>query len=241
MLADMNGHSQETRGYGFVAGVLAALLGVAVLTASCGTANSDVEAGVTTGNPSTLTKVRRAIGVDRGSSSKSVTLPVGTVFHLQLANAVASDTSRVQDVINADLMQPVVINGRVIIPEGARVSGLVSEADEGGRVKGRAQVSVDFNALQTGGTRYDMQTSGFSRTADASKGEDAAKIGVGAGVGAAVGALIGGKKGAAEGAAIGGGAGTGVVLATHGKDVRLPSGTDVTTRLTAPLTVRVAN
>ena len=51
--------------------------------------------------------------------------------------------------------------------------------------------------------------------------------------------LTRGKDGAAKGAAIGGGAGTGVVLATKGKEMRLAPGADVTSQLTAPLTVRV--
>ena len=84
-----------------------------------------------------------------------------------------------------------------------------------------------------------MSTDQISRQAPATKGEDATKIGIGAGAGAAIGAILGGKKGAAEGAAVGGGAGTGVVLATKGKEVRLGSGADVTTQLTAPLRVPV--
>ena len=75
--------------------------------------------------------------------------------------------------------------------------------------------------------------------AEATKGEDAKKIGIGAGAGAAVGALLGGGSGAAKGAVIGGAAGTGAVLATKGKEVRLGPGANVTSRLTAPLTIRV--
>jgi hypothetical protein len=54
-----------------------------------------------------------------------------------------------------------------------------------------------------------------------------------------IGGLLGGGDGTAKGAAIGGGAGTGVVLATKGKEMRLGPGADVTSRLTAPLTMRV--
>jgi hypothetical protein len=85
-----------------------------------------------------------------------------------------------------------------------------------------------------------MSAERFSRLASATKGEDAAKIGIGAGAGAVIGGILGGKKGAAEGAAVGGGAGTGLVLATKGKEVQLPSGTDVSIQLAAPLTVRVS-
>ena len=64
-------------------------------------------------------------------------------------------------------------------------------------------------------------------------------VATGGTAGAIIGGLLGGKEGAAKGAAVGGGAGTGVVLATKGKEMRLAPGADVTTTLTAPLTVRV--
>ena len=82
-------------------------------------------------------------------------------------------------------------------------------------------------------------TSSITHQAEATKGEDATKIGIGAGAGAAIGALLGGGSGAAKGATIGGAAGTGAVLATRGQEIRLGPGADVTARLTAPLTVRV--
>ena len=90
-----------------------------------------------------------------------------------------------------------------------------------------------------GGEKYDIQTSSISHLAAATKGSDAKKIAIGAGAGAAVGALLGGGGGAAKGAAIGGAGGTGVVLATRGKEVHMGPGADVTTKLTAPVTVRV--
>jgi hypothetical protein len=106
-------------------------------------------------------------------------------------------------------------------------------------VKGRARIAYRFNSLRADGERYDVRTQLLSHQAAATKGDDAKKIGIGAGAGAALGALFGGGSGAAKGAAIGGAGGTGVVLATRGKEVHLAPGTDVTTKLTAPLTVRV--
>ena len=73
--------------------------------------------------------------------------------------------------------------------------------------------------------------------AESTKKDDALKIGVGAGAGAVIGAIAGGKKGAAIGSAIGGGAGTGVVLATRGKEVTIPSGATLRTEITE--TVRI--
>jgi outer membrane lipoprotein SlyB len=85
-----------------------------------------------------------------------------------------------------------------------------------------------------------IQTSSIARVAPATKKEDAAKIGGGAVGGAIVGGILGGGDGAAKGAAIGGAAGTGVVLATRGKEVRLGPGADLSVKLTAPVTLRVA-
>ena len=84
-----------------------------------------------------------------------------------------------------------------------------------------------------------MSTATYSRASKTTKQKDATKIGVGAGAGAVIGGILGGGSGAAKGAAIGGGAGTAVVLSTRGDEVRIPAGTPVTIKLTAPLTVRV--
>jgi hypothetical protein len=220
-------------------------LGVALTAAACGTSASDSDvslnpsAGATAG-ASAKPQTSAAKTTPASPVYREVTIPAGTSLPLRLTTAVASDTSRVEDPISAELTNPVMIDGREVLPAGAKVTGVVATADGAGRVKGRAQVALLFTSVSGGGTqRYGINTELFSRQASATKGEDATKIGIGAGAGAAIGAILGGKKGAAEGAAVGGGAGTGVVLATKGDEVRLASGADVTTRLTAPLTVRV--
>ena len=84
-----------------------------------------------------------------------------------------------------------------------------------------------------------MSTRTWGREAPGTKKQDAAKIAVPGAVGAVVGAAIDGKKGAAIGAGVGAGAGTAVVLSTAGDEVRLPRGSTLLVRLSAPLTVRV--
>jgi hypothetical protein len=119
------------------------------------------------------------------------------------------------------------------------VSGVITQADGSGRVKGRARIAMRFSGLRANGESYDIKTSGYAQEAAATKKKDAEKIAIGAGAGAALGAILGGGGGAAKGAAIGGAAGTGAVLATKGDEVRLGPGANISTRLTAPLTVRV--
>ena len=207
-------------------------LGAALAVSACGTSASDATDTSVTAQTSAGTGfwTRRA---------RNVTIPSGTTLPLSLTSSMASDTSAVEDPVTAELTRAVSIDGREVVPAGATLTGNVTQVDDSNRVKGRAMIAFRFTSLQTGGERYEMQTAALTHVAPATKGEDATKIGIGAGAGAVIGGLLGGGDGAAKGAAIGGGAGTGVVLATKGKEMRLAPGADVTSRLTAPLTVRI--
>lgn len=170
---------------------------------------------------------------------REVTIPAGTALRLDLQSAVASDTSRVEDTVRASLRQAVTVDGQAVLPMGTELVGTVTDVERSGRVKGLARVAYRFSSLRHESERYPITTATISHQAEATKKKDAMKIGVGAGAGAAVGAILGGGSGAAKGAAVGGAAGTGVVLATRGEEVRLGPGANVSTRLTAPLVVRV--
>lgn len=170
---------------------------------------------------------------------REVTLPAGTTLRLRLRSAIASDSSRVEDTVRAELREALMVDGTAVLPAGTVLTGVVTDVERSGRVKGRARIAYRFNSVNYDGERYDVATAPLSHQAEATKGEDATKIAIGAGAGAAIGALLGGGDGAAKGAAIGGAGGTGVVLATRGEEVRLGPGAMVTTRLTAPLTLRM--
>jgi hypothetical protein len=170
---------------------------------------------------------------------REVTLPAGTTLRLDLQSSVASDTSQVEDTVRASLRQAVSVDGQTVLPTGTELVGTVTDVAQSGRVKGRARVAYRFNSLRYDSERYPITTATIAHQAEATKKKDATKIGVGAGAGAVVGAILGGGSGAAKGAAIGGAAGTGVVLATRGDEVRLGPGANISTRLTAPLVVRV--
>ncbi len=218
------------------------IVAVAALTTGCGGDAASGPAASSTAPAAdgaaegAVKKAAAAIGIP---TYREVTLPAGTTLPLELKSAVASDTSQVEDSVRATLRRAITIDGTQVLPAGTEVVGAVTHAERSGRVKGRAQVAFRFTSLNHSGDRYDIRTESIARRAEATKGEDATKIGVGAAAGAAVGAILGGGDGAAKGAAIGGAGGTGVVLATRGKEVRLGPGTDVNTKLTAPLTVRV--
>jgi hypothetical protein len=220
------------------------VVAIAALCSACGTngapADTTAAAGAVDVAASSAAATPAAVAASNVATVyREVTIPAGTTLRLRLQSAVGSDTSKVEDTVRAELRTPLAVNGQAVLPAGAEVVGNVIDVEESGRVKGRARVAYRFNSLRAEGDRYDIKTSSITHVAPATKGDDAKKIGIGAGAGAAVGALLGGGSGAAKGAAIGGGAGTGLVLATKGKEVHLGPGAAVTTRLTAPLTVRV--
>ena len=213
------------------------VLAVAAMTAACGSGAPADKAAPPEGSATPPAAVAEAAKAE--PELREVTIPAGTTLRLRLQSAVASDSSKVEDTVRAELRQAVSVNGKAVLPAGTEVVGTVTDVERSGRVKGRAHVAYRFNSLRAAGERYDIKTTQLSHQAAATKGDDAKKIGIGAGAGAALGALLGGGSGAAKGAAIGGAGGTGVVLATRGKEVHVGPGAEVTTKLTAPLTVRV--
>src|SRR5262249_9457068 len=145
---------------------------------------------------------------------REVTVPAGTRLPIVLDTAVGSDTSRTEDAVHAHLARALVVGGVTVVPQGSRVSGVVTDATRSGGVRGVARVARRFDTIVARGEdeRYHIRTAAVGRTAEATKKKDALEIGAPAAGGAIIGALVGGKKGALVGGAVGGGAGTAVVL-----------------------------
>jgi len=207
-----------------------------------------------TGSPSTSYNNAPAVGLppreDRVAATsapaaprlpeyREVTVPSGTTLPLEMTTALSSASAQVEAPVTAKLQNALTINGDTVIPAGSVLRGTVTDVERAGRVKGRAHVSFAFNEVSMNGGREDLKTNPLTFEAEATKGEDATKVGVGAVGGAILGGIFGGKKGAAKGAAGGAAAGTGVVLATRGDEVTVSEGTNVTATLAQPMTVRV--
>jgi len=165
-------------------------------------------------------------------------LPEATTVRVRTTVTVSTKSHRTGDEFSATLEDPIVVGNRVVAPKGSEVRGIVANSDPGGRVKGRAALTLRLTAIETGGGDWvDVHTNTFTRLARSTRKTDAAKIGIASGVGAAIGAIAGGGTGAAIGAAAGGGAGTGTVLATRGAPALVSGESLLTFRLTAPATV----
>ncbi len=172
---------------------------------------------------------------------REITIPADTVLEVELKTPLASDESRREDHVGAQTLGVVVIDGEPVVPEGSTLIGSVVEARQAGRVQGRAVVAIRFDRLQMPGTAsaHRIRSETVRREAEATKRDDAVKIGAPAAGAALIGGLFGGKKGALIGGVVGAGAGTAVVLSTSGDEVRLAAGTPLSVRLVRPLTVVV--
>jgi hypothetical protein len=167
-----------------------------------------------------------------------VTLNAGTLLPVRLIDGLSSERNAPGDTFTGTLDSRLVVDGFVLAERGARVEGRVAEVDPGGKIRGVSSMSIHLTRIHTADRQtIPIQTDTFTRQAEASRTNDAAKVGIGAAAGAIIGAIAGGGKGAAIGAGVGGGAGAGTVLMTRGKAVTFPSETRISFRLSAPVTV----
>jgi hypothetical protein len=167
-------------------------------------------------------------------SSTPGAIPSGTELDVRLQTALSSDTAQVEDRFEATTVVDLRENGRVIIPAGSRVRGVVTAVREAGRVDRKGSLSLSFDQITVNGRNYPIRGTITEALESGGYREDAEKIGAGAAVGGIIGGILGGVKGAIAGVLIGGG---GVVAATEGENVELTPGTVLRMRLDQPLSV----
>lgn len=156
-------------------------------------------------------------------------LPVGQEFDVRMNNRLSSETSVVEQRFEATTVDDIVQDGRVIVPAGSVVQGVVSSVDPAGRLLDRkGKMTLAFDRLSVRGRDYRIRGSATEVFESGGIKDEAGTAGVGAGVGGVIGGLLGGVKGAVIGAVVGAG---GAIAATDGKDVVIPVGSIVRVRL----------
>jgi hypothetical protein len=214
-----------------------AILFAALATAACGAttrnpAPSTAPAPVPTTNDTTGTF---SSGPTEVNSSQMGVIPVGQELDVRLQTTLSSETATVEQRFEATTVADLMQDGRVLVPAGSTVHGVVSGVKRPGRVDREGSLTLSFERLSVRGREYPIR--GMATQVFESGGirEEAGTAGAGAGVGAVVGGLLGGVKGAVLGAVIGAG---GAIAATEGKDVHLPAGSIVRIRLDQAVDVR---
>jgi hypothetical protein len=160
-----------------------------------------------------------------------LSLAAGTELQLVLERGLSSATSHVGEAVTARVARATAPDGRIVLPGGTVLKGKVSRADAAGRVSGKSRLAVNFDHIVVRGVEHPLDTTAIDVAGPDSHGRDAAIIGGSTVGGAIVGGILGGGGGAKKGAVVGVLGGTGAVLATRGKDVEIPAGSNWTVRV----------
>jgi hypothetical protein len=191
----------------------------AVAAVGCGATTSQTTPRTT---PSSTPQVTAPTGPEEVNSSTRGVIPVGQEFDVRLQTALSSETSTVEQRFEATTAVDLTQDGRVLVPAGSIVRGVVTDVKRPGRVDRVGSLTLSFDRITVRGRDYPFR--GMATQVFESGGirDEVGTAGGGAGVGAVIGGLIGGLKGAVLGAVIGAG---GAIAATEGKDIQLPAGT----------------
>ncbi len=178
-------------------------------------------------------------GVTLANRPERVTLPAGTSIQVRLDEMLASDQLRAGQEFSTTVASPIVVNGKTVIPEGARATGRVVDARESGHLEGVPRLGLALESVEVNGKSYGLETNSRFRVGRNHNRHDLLWIGGGTGAGALIGALAGGGKGAAIGAPVGAGAGLLGAYLTGKKDIRIPAETRLTFELSQPVSIAV--
>ena len=162
---------------------------------------------------------------DRIKALVQVGVPAGTDVVVRLEEALSTRAARREDRFEATVLDPVRVSGAVAIPAGARVRGVVLDAQPGERPSRSGRLELQFDALYIDRDRLDIRGRVVSleqRTDEERKRK------------AGLGTILGGRKGAVVGVLVGAG---GAVLGSKGEDIELPEGAVLVMRLDRELVV----
>ena len=184
-------------------------------------------------------------------AQESLSLPSGTTVHMKLETAISTKTSQVGDTFAGRVTEPVLLDGKTVIPVGAAIQGQIVKLTEPRRVKGKPTIELRPDSItMPDGEKYDFRatvvdTDKSTETSVNDEGEikgkgrdgkDVRNVAVGTGAGVTVGAIAGGGKGALIGGAIGAGVTVAHWLSKH-KSAELPAGSEIVMELNRPMSM----
>ena len=155
----------------------------------------------------TVTSGNDAAGTDQ--KPNALLLPAGSSLHVRLQTTLTSKTNKTGDKFTGYVEQPVIANGKTIVPVGSLVDGHVVMVKKSKRIKGVGQMRIVLDDITTengdefllNGSLEEAQGSPCARTAGGSEGTIK---GCGKSAKSALkGAAIAGAMGAGAGATVG--------------------------------------
>ena len=182
-------------------------------------------------------------------------IPQGSHLLLRMENSLSTRTAKEGDYVYLRSASPIVVDGRIIVPVGSYVQGVVAETKRSGRVSGRAELAIRLETLTLAQgevvkfaphlNSVDSGDSGQKVTGTENKveqaptvGKDAARIAILTGTGASIGGIADRSwTGAGIGSAAGSAVGLATVLLTRGKEVELRQGSTLDVVFDRPIVI----
>jgi hypothetical protein len=214
----------------------ACALTIAMTTVACGGATTTSQRPTTYPQqpaPTQTTQTTDTGPVEINNSGRG-TLAVGQELDVRLQTALSSETSTVEQRFEATTAVDLMQDGRVLVPAGSIVRGVVSDVKRPGRIDRVGSLTLSFDQMVVRGRTVPIRGMATQVFESGGVREEVGTAGAGAGVGGVIGGLLGGVKGAILGAVIGAG---GAIAATEGKDIHLPAGSIIRIRLDSAATV----
>src|ERR1039458_2085990 len=85
--------------------------------------------------------------VTMAAAQTSSPVPAGTALMVKLETTLATFSNKAGDPFRASLAQPVVLNGKTVIPAGAMIAGRVTRVTEPRRISGKPTIGILPEAL----------------------------------------------------------------------------------------------
>jgi len=168
-----------------------------------------------------------------------VNIPAGSQLEIRINQRISVKTTPEGARFDGEVVEPWEDgNGRVILPKGTPVGGVVDESHRRGHFKGASVLELRLTSLTLNGTEYPLETHDLRESKKGKGKRSAALIGGGAGLGMLVGGVATGGVGLVVGGLVGAGAGTAVGGLTGNRDLDIPSESIVRFRLADDLTLQ---
>ena len=196
-----------------------------------------------------MRKIAVVVLILAAALASAQSLPTGTAVKMKLENTLTTFSSKAGDPFQARVTEPVVVDGKTVIPVGATVQGRVTQTSEPRRIAGKPTIAIfPENLVLPNGERFMLNATlvdtSLRRGTDVNQegqfkgeghdGKDLTEIGLGTGGGMLIGGLAGGGKGLLIGGAIGATATVTHWLSKH-RSAMLPAGTELVMELSRPM------
>ena len=167
-----------------------------------------------------------------------IVIPAGKTVTVRMSESLSSKTTQDGQAFTGTLANGIAVNGKVVIPAGAGVTGTVSDAKSAGRFKCEAIIAIRLTSINVKGAPHKVGTDEYCVTQKGKGKRTAVMVGGGAGGGALIGGIAGGGKGALIGGLVGAGAGTAGAAFTGNKELTIPAESAVSFRTTTAITIQ---